>query len=92
MPIDVKKVVEKGKELNKPKNNGQFQEKVLGYLRDHKEQAFTQQEIVDALNLDDKKNPQVNQTLWALLNKNLVKRYQVETKEGQRMVWMSNVK
>ena len=90
--LDVKKVMEKGIEIDKPKKNGQFQQKVLNYLREHKDNAFTQQEIVTALHLDDKKNPQVNQTLWSLLNKNLVRRFQVETKEGQRIVWMSNVK
>ena len=87
MPIDVEELNEKGTEVQSVPNR-KAQDAVLGYLKKHKKQAFTQSEIAADLEM---RPQQVRQCCMALTKKDLVTRKQVEvpTDKGtaQKIFW-----
>jgi len=87
MPIDVDTLNEKGTEV-KSAPNRKAQDSVLKFLRKNKNQAYTQRELADTLEM---RPQQVRQCCMALQKKELVLRKQVEvpTDKGSeaRIFW-----
>ena len=87
MPIDVEELESKGTEV-KTIQNRKAQDAVLGHLKKHKKQAFTQKELADAL---DMRPQQIRQCCMALGKKELVIRKQLDvpTEKGTeaRIFW-----
>ena len=67
-PVSKKSLIEVGKRVD-VRVYGKVQERILTYLRDHKEQGFSQGELRDALNLSDQA---IYRRLKVLVKRNVV--------------------
>ena len=90
MVVERKTLESKGKKSDVRKQ-GHFEDKVLKYLRSHKDKAYSQGELAKIF---DRSEQQCRKVCLNLVRKNLVERYEIpeKTREGKmisRIYYMS---